>query len=77
MTDRHAGYIVVLAENIREDDAAEGILNAIRMIRGVLSVQPVLAGDKGQAVLAIRRDVHWREALVDLARNGPGEGERR
>jgi hypothetical protein len=34
VTDRHSGYIVVLAEDIREDDA-EGTLNALRMVRGV------------------------------------------
>ena len=29
MTDRHAGYVVTLNEDIREDDA-EAIINAIR-----------------------------------------------
>lgn len=48
MTDRHAGYIVVLAEDIREDDA-EGTLNALRMVRGVISVTPVIS-DHTQAV---------------------------
>lgn len=33
MTDRHAGYIVTLAADIREDDA-EHIINAIRMVKG-------------------------------------------
>ena len=42
MTDRHAGYVVTLAEDIREDDA-EHIINAISMIKGVLSVEPVIA----------------------------------
>lgn len=43
MTDRHAGYIVTLAKDIREDDA-EGTLNALRMVRGVISVEPVVSG---------------------------------
>lgn len=42
MTDRHAAYIVTLAEDIREDDA-EAVLAALRMIRGVLSVEPVVS----------------------------------
>ena len=41
MTTRHAGYVVTLAEDIREDDAEEGVLNAIRHIKGVVSVEPV------------------------------------
>lgn len=42
MTDRHAGYIVTLARDIREDDA-ERIISAILMIKGVMSVDPVVA----------------------------------
>jgi len=75
VTDRHAGYIVVLAEDIREDDA-EDTLNALRMVRGVVSVTPVVA-DHGQAIAGERQDDKWRVALLDLARNGPGEGRRR
>lgn len=42
MTDRHAGYIVTLADDVREDDA-EHVINALRMIKGVLNVSPVPA----------------------------------
>jgi hypothetical protein len=42
MTERHAGYIVTLADDIREDDA-EHILTALRMISGVVSVKVVAA----------------------------------
>lgn len=42
MTDRHAGYIVTLADDIREDDAVHTI-SALKMIKGVISVQPVVA----------------------------------
>jgi hypothetical protein len=75
VTDRHVGYLVVLARDIREDDA-EGVLNAIRMIKGVISVEPVIAGAQ-QYAAASRRDVLWQDALRDLARNGPGEAEQR
>jgi hypothetical protein len=42
MTDRHAGYIVTLEKNAREDDAQD-IIRAIRMLRNVASVTPVVA----------------------------------
>lgn len=38
MTDRYNALVVVLEEDIREDDA-EGLINAIRHLRGVLSVE--------------------------------------
>lgn len=41
MTDRHAGYVVTLEQPIREDDA-EPTLAAIRQIKGVLSVEPII-----------------------------------
>lgn len=64
MTDRHAGYLVTLAEDVREDDAAP-ILAALSMVRGVASVQPVV-GDVPTLLAQARRDGVWTEALVDL-----------
>ena len=46
MTDRHAGYIVTLEKELRSDDA-EAIINALRMVRGVLSVEPVVSDPIG------------------------------
>ena len=43
MTDRLKGFVVVLNADIREDDA-QPILDAIRQLRGVLTVQPIVAG---------------------------------
>lgn len=43
MSDRIKGYVVVLEENMREDDA-QAITNAIKMVKGVLTVQPVIGG---------------------------------
>jgi len=54
MTNRHAGYIVALDHNLREDDA-ENITNAIKMLKGVLSVQPV----EGDHVVAIAEQRAW------------------
>lgn len=41
MTDRFAGFVVVLADDIREDDA-EAVVTALRMVKGVVSVTPVV-----------------------------------
>jgi hypothetical protein len=64
MTDRHAAYIVTLAEDIREDDA-EATLNALRMVRGVADVQPVIA-DVGSALTA---NVRLKSELSDSLRS--------
>lgn len=69
MTDRHSGYLVVLDHDIREDDA-EHIIHAIRMVKGVLNVQPIV-GDSRLGIAQERRDDQWREALRDLWRKGP------
>lgn len=42
MTDRHAGYIVVLDTDLDEDDA-EPVLAALRMVKGVRSVEPLVS----------------------------------
>lgn len=70
MTDRHAGYVVVLEENIREDDAAATI-TALRMVKGVVDVRPVV-GDLDLAIASSRVDERWRRALRNLA-NGRTE----
>jgi len=72
MTDRHSGYIVALAADVREDDAEEGVLNAIRMIRGVASVTPVIAEPGAGMITAMRRDREWSDALFKLIKDPPG-----
>ena len=42
MTDRHAAYIVILDDGIREDDA-EATITALGMVKGVTTVEPVVA----------------------------------
>lgn len=71
MTDRHAAYLVVLDDDYREDEAGQHILNAIRMVKGVRSVQPVLS-DYEHVIARERRDGAWKDALRQLAREGPG-----
>lgn len=65
MTDRHKGYIVTLEDDIREDDA-ETIIAALRMIKGVLSVEALVANyDDHMARERVRREVVGM--LYDLA----------
>ncbi|WP_433730791.1 hypothetical protein ACQP2Y_21025 [Actinoplanes sp. CA-051413] len=64
MTDRHAGYLVVLAEDLRDDDAEE-ILTALRMVRGVQSVAPVVA-NIDQRIAQSRADTAWRERIYTM-----------
>lgn len=69
MTDRHQGYIVILDKDIREDDS-EALMTALRMVRGVISVQPVVAN--GADLIAQARETErWRNALVTLIQYGP------
>lgn len=64
MTDRHAGYIVTLENDVREDDA-EYIINALLMIKGVISVRPIVS-DVELMVAKDRVDLQWREKLHQL-----------
>lgn len=57
ITDRHSGYIVVLENEIRDDDA-QPILDALRMIKGVISVEPIVGGVDVQIA-----QMHERTAL--------------
>lgn len=73
MTDRHAAYIVVLDEDIREDSGrAEATLIALRMIHGVVSVEPVTA-DISLVIARGRRDRQWSEALSRVVSEVMGE----
>lgn len=42
MTDRIKGLVVTLDDDYRDDDI-EPVINAIRMLRGVLDVRPLVA----------------------------------
>ncbi len=66
MTDRHAAYVVTLSGDVREDDAS-AIIQAIEMIRGVLSVRPVVA-DIALHIAEERANEAWRERLLDVVR---------
>jgi len=71
MTDRHAAYLVILEDDIRDDDAA-GVIGALWHVKGVASVEPVVSSYEF-AVARTRRDTAWRNALLALAKDGPGQ----
>lgn len=61
MTDRHAGYVVTLAHDIREDDA-QALIAAIAQLRGVVSVRPIVSNPALHIAL-MRAGTKYREAL--------------
>jgi len=67
MTDRHAGYIVVLEHDIREDDA-QRTRDAIELIKGVLSVEPVTDTIE-VAIAKTRARYEFADALSDAIRS--------
>lgn len=64
MTDRHAAYLITLDHDTRSDDA-EATLTALRMVRGVLDVQPVLT-DLDQQIAQTRADNEWRNRIYKM-----------
>ncbi len=57
MTDRFAAFTVILEENMREDDA-QPLMDAIRHLRGVISVKGnVVDIDLSIAEARIRREL--------------------
>lgn len=73
MTDRYAGFLVTLAEDMREDDARQ-VLAALRMIRGVVGVELVVSSLE-MAVAQSRVNTAWINALPALALNPPNGGD--
>lgn len=67
MTDRHAGYVVVLEQDIRDDDATPTI-NAIRQIRGVLTVEPIIT-DAGSMIGEARARTSVINKVLDALRS--------
>lgn len=78
MTERHAGYLVTLDEDIREDEAQE-IITALKMIRFVHSVEPIpgTVGAIDYQITKNRRDSLWIERLRELIRKGPDNAPER
>jgi hypothetical protein len=67
MTDRYNALTVVLDRDIREDDA-ELLVNAIRMLRGVLSVNPNVS-DLQDHVATMRVKCELTQKLYDVLKD--------
>lgn len=67
MTDRYNALTVILDRDIRDDDAAH-LLNAIKMLRGVLRVEPHIANNLDAAVAEMRVRNELVEKLIEVLR---------
>lgn len=67
MTDRHKGYVVTLDRDIRDDDA-EMIINAIRMIKSVITVEPII-NDVPSMVAEARARTDITSRLLEALKN--------
>lgn len=66
MTDRVHSFQVVLEEDIRIDDI-ELVVNALRMVKGVLAVEPIVT-DFAAAMAEVRAKDQMREKLITLVK---------
>lgn len=65
MTERVHSLIVVLKEDMRVDDDVQDVMNAIRMISHVLSVDPVVA-DHHSWMAEQRANRKWMRKIYAL-----------
>jgi len=72
MTDRHAGYLVVLKDSIREDDD-QATLQAIQQIKGVISVQPIVSDPKMEIAQTQATYVVAEAVIKFIAKYGKGD----
>jgi hypothetical protein len=63
MTDRYNALVVVMAQDIRSDDA-EALINAIMMLRGVASVTPNVA-DMGGHIAKMQVRTEMKQKVFD------------
>ena len=64
MTDRLNGVTITFEKDIRDDDA-EAIINAMKMIKGVIHVEPhIVTTDDHMATT--RANIEFRGKLIDF-----------
>lgn len=64
MTDRYLTLTVVLDKDTRDDDA-QGLVDAISLMKGVMSVEGNVADVQDYMARATAIDL-WREKLIDV-----------
>ncbi len=65
MSDRINGVVVVLANDMRIDDA-EATMNAMKQIKGVIEVKPKIVGPDDH-IVATRMRVQFAQMLQQMA----------
>ena len=70
MTDRYSGYIVILDHDMRCDDASE-TGRALMMIKGVISVEPIVADSLSAIAMERTRQELLTKVLKVFERNAP------
>ena len=66
MTDRYKGLVVILEQDMRSDDTEASVIQAIRALRFVHDVQPIMA-DHGDWIIEQRvRDEIYHRVLYAL-----------
>lgn len=64
MTNRYCSFIVVLDQDLRQDDA-QVLVDAIKLLRGVLTVTP-LAADANYQTAELRAHIALNEKLLKI-----------
>lgn len=64
MTNRYCSFIVVLDQDLRQDDA-QVLVDAIKLLRGVLTVTP-LAADANYQTAELRARIDLNEKLLKI-----------
>lgn len=67
MTDRYSGFVVVLSNDTRDDDA-QAIQTALRMVQGVARVEPVVSQPGAGAVMEMQVRSKLATELMGMAR---------
>ena len=62
MTDRAKGFTIALKEDIRVDDM-DSILNALKMVKGVLKVEPII-NDGTEIITEMRLKNEFKQKLL-------------
>lgn len=70
MTNRIHGLLVVLDTDLREDDA-ESLVTALRQLRGVCAVQPLVV-DPGTHAARTRARIELTQKLWDVLKDDLG-----
>lgn len=66
MSDKHLGYAVTLDNDLNEE-TSNATIQAIRHIKGVIDVQPVVS-DINTLMSGVREGHKWKMKLLDLVR---------